>query len=78
MWALVRAFSKEVATDTMKLKSTRNCVKLLKRALPYIEKMENLFPLRLREKNILVNFYSEPERNYIKPLQYGLCKQVKV
>jgi len=77
MLAFVRDFSTEVATEIMKLKFTKNFVKLLKKMLLYIKKTANLSPLKPLERNILVNFYFDPERNYTKSLLYALYRQMK-
>jgi len=77
MWALVRGFSTEAATEIMKLKFTNNCLKLLTKILPYIKKTANLFPLKPLERNILVNFYFGLERSYTKLLLYALYRQMK-
>ena len=77
MWALVRGFSTEVATEIMKLKFTKNCVKLLTKILLYMKKTANLFPLKPLGRNILVNFYFGLERSYTKRLPYALYRQMK-
>jgi len=43
----------------------------------YIKKTANLFPLKPLERNILVNFYFDPERNCTNPLLYVLYRQMK-
>jgi hypothetical protein len=61
----------------MKLKFTKNCVQLLMKILPYTKKTANLFPLKPLERNILVNFYFGPEKNYTNPSLYALYRQMK-
>ena len=77
MWVLVQVFSMEVVTEIVNLTFTKNCVKLWKKTLLYMKKTANLFLLKPPGRNILVNSYSDPERNCTKPLLYVLFKQIK-